>query len=711
MKLKYSLLYIVFSTVMTILIWIEKEHKINSHLELETNQIIKNYNAVYNEYKQLSTIIFNMKIDTDEVKSIFKEAYKSDPATQQKIREKLYEHLKDMYSSLGSYNIKQLHFHLPDNRSFLRFHRPSKYGDDLSSVRETVKYVNRYKKPIDGFEEGRIYNGYRFVFPLFEDNGSHIGSVEVSFSTIAFINAYQENFKNFVNFLIPKKLVDKKVFKNEKKNYIQSSLSSFYVEKKVAELIREKKNHLKFIKNPSFPEGKIEKKLFETKPLSIYDKNFEYYFIPVLNPVTQKLEGVFAVKQLHHYILGKTANFYLLIVFVWSAFLVLSFLLYKNTIYKSNLKEQNKKLNTLIEEADSGMGIMDLEGNFLDINNTYSEILGYSKEELLGINCIDISDPEYKDIAKSYLQKAQKEGKLSKVHKVCTKKDGSKIHLEFSLSLLPSKKAFIVVINSMDDKIALKKLNNNLIKEVRKKIKELRKKDKLMQKQSMDAAMGEMIDAIAHQWKGPLNTIKVLSGYYEVEFDYKEKPDLNSLRNVSSQIDAQVEHLLDTLDEFRSFFRPNQESKKISLNNLISSVLLLMKDELIRHNIETSLTGDIDTEVSVIPNEFKHIIINLISNSKDAFEEREIKNRIINFNVQKLEDSKTMLKICDNAGGIEQDTINHIFEANFTTKLEGKGTGIGLYMTKQILDKHKAQANVYNKDNGVCFEIILNKAD
>lgn len=710
-KIKFALLYIIFCSILTIFIWMEKEYKINTHLQQESNQIIQNYNSVYNEYKQLSTVIFNMQINTQKVREIFKDAYKGTPKQKENIRKKLYEHLLGTYNSLAEYNIKQLHFHLIDNKSFLRFHRPLKYGDDLSGVRETVKYVNKNKKPIDGFEEGRIYDGYRFVFPLFDNDNTHIGSVEISFSTIAFLETYQKNFKNFVNFLIPKEIVKKKLFESEKKNYIQSQLSSFFIEKEVFRLIKKQPGYEKYIKDTDLKEDYIKREIFKAKKVAIYDKNYEYYFIPVMNPVSKTLEGVFAVKQIHHFIMGKSTNFYLTVLFIWFSFLVLTFLFYKNTRYKSNLKEQNEKLNTVIAEADSGIGLMDLKGNFIDVNNMYSKLLGYSKEELLKLNCKEITDPEYTEIAKKYLQKARKEGHLSKVHKVCIKKDNSKIDLEFSLNLLPSKKAFIVVINSMEDKIALKKLNGNLVEMVREKINELRKKDKLMQKQSMDAAMGEMIDAIAHQWKGPLNSIKILTASYEVEFDYKEKPDINSLKNISSQIDTQVEHLIDTLDEFRSFFRPNQEFKTVSLSNLINSVLLLMKDELIRHNIETFLTGDAGIEVSVIPNEFKHVIINLISNSKDAFAENNIKDKTIEFKVEQQKDSKVILKICDNAGGIKKDTISHIFEANFTTKSEGKGTGIGLYMTKQILDKHKAKSNVYNKDNGICFEIVLDKAD
>lgn len=217
-KLKYILLYIIFSSLVTMLIWIEKEHKINTHLKLESTQIEKNYQAIYNEYKQLATVIFDTKINTKEITSIFQDAYKSTPAVQEQTRKKLYDHLLLAYNLLHTYNIKQLHFHLPDNSSFLRFHRPEKYGDDLSNIRETVKYVNKYKKPIDGFEEGRIYDGYRFVFPMFKDeDNSYIGSVEISFSTIAFIKTYQKSFTDFANFLIPKKNVEKKYLKMRKR--------------------------------------------------------------------------------------------------------------------------------------------------------------------------------------------------------------------------------------------------------------------------------------------------------------------------------------------------------------------------------------------------------------------------------------------------------------------------------------------------------------
>ena len=128
-------------------------------------------------------MILQGQVDTPEVIGMFKNAYNSNEEEQAKIRQKLYKHLFADYERLRKLvSLRQLHFHLPDNRSFLRMHRPSKFGDDLTQIRPTVAYVNKNKKSIDGFETGRVLDGFRFVYPLFDAEKNYLGSVEVSFS-------------------------------------------------------------------------------------------------------------------------------------------------------------------------------------------------------------------------------------------------------------------------------------------------------------------------------------------------------------------------------------------------------------------------------------------------------------------------------------------------------------------------------------------------
>lgn len=256
------------------------------------------------------------------------------------------------------------------------------------------------------------------------------------------------------------------------------------------------------------------------------------------------------------------------------------------------------------------------------------------------------------------------------------------------------------------------KLNQELSKSLEKQKKLQEEKDKehaLLIKSSKDAAMGEMIDAIAHQWKNPLGVIKLLEEEIKLNFEVYDKPDIKQVLENSNTVIVQVNHLLNTLEEFRSFFRPEAVYQDIKIKNLIQSVQVLMKDDLIKNTISIETYGDLDAVVHIIPNEFKHVFINLLTNSRDAFNEKEIKeNRLITYDVEDHE-IKTVIKVIDNAGGIPQDIIYKIFEANFTTKEKGQGTGIGLYMTKQILDKIDADVKVYNLNDGVCFEISVLK--
>ncbi len=259
------------------------------------------------------------------------------------------------------------------------------------------------------------------------------------------------------------------------------------------------------------------------------------------------------------------------------------------------------------------------------------------------------------------------------------------------------------------EKIAeLKELNKNLEQKVKNEVKKNRKKDKLISKQSQRAALGEMMDAIAHQWKQPLGVIRLHVQSLSLGLDYGVLANSEDIREVSEKVEHQVEHLISTIDEFRSFFRPNQKQINANIKTIIDETLLLMKDGLIADNIETEILGDEDIELFCLPNEFKHIFINLINNTTDAFIENDIQDRKIIFELKK-ENNTVIIKISDNAGGIPEDIIDKIFISNFTTKAEGDGTGIGLYLTKQIVEKLHGTIEVCNdeKYKGATFSIIV----
>ncbi len=195
----------------------------NNRLELHRSYI----NSLNNEgeitlgvYADMADLIYRLYIDTPKVKGIFAQGVKSkDLAEKDRYRKLLYNELSDLYQILAQYDFRQLHFHENNNRSYLRFHRPEKFGDDLTGIRYSVEYANSKKQYIRGFEEGKIFNGYRFVYPVFF-NGEHIGSVEVSVSMNTIIQQLREMFNKKVQFIILKSQVMKKVFESERQNYV-----------------------------------------------------------------------------------------------------------------------------------------------------------------------------------------------------------------------------------------------------------------------------------------------------------------------------------------------------------------------------------------------------------------------------------------------------------------------------------------------------------
>jgi len=239
-------------------------------------------------------------------------------------------------------------------------------------------------------------------------------------------------------------------------------------------------------------------------------------------------------------------------------------------------------------------------------------------------------------------------------------------------------------------------------KEIEKRIQN----EKLLVQQSKMAAMGEMMDAVAHQWKQPLNALSMYSEIIKSDFD-EGNVDKGYITQFSIDIQTQIDHMVNTLDEFRTFFRPNKENQEFALPDVLQSVLLLTKDDLLKNRITVNIEKEDPLTLVGSENEFKHLILNIINNAKDAFNENTIEKRELKIRIIQ-DDQGNRVEIEDNAGGIPEEIIKDIFKANVTSKEEGKGTGIGLYMSTQIATKHHATLSVQNQNDGACFTVKFN---
>ncbi|WP_456479353.1 ATP-binding protein [Nautilia sp.] len=246
---------------------------------------------------------------------------------------------------------------------------------------------------------------------------------------------------------------------------------------------------------------------------------------------------------------------------------------------------------------------------------------------------------------------------------------------------------------------ALKEHKKNLEKEVKEEVRKRTCQEEVLLKQSRLALMGEMIDAIAHQWKQPLSLINL--------YLYRLKKEKNgNIEEISNDIKAQITHMVNTLNEFRNFFKDDKQKELICISTVVNNTMLLLKDDLIKNGIKVYISLEPDFCIMGISNEFKHLLITIIINAKDVFNEKNIKDRKIKISTRE-DENFYYLGIEDNAGGVPENIKDKIFDLNFSTKKEG--SGVGLYLANRIAVKHTGVLNVTNTRNGAKFVFKIRK--
>jgi len=244
-------------------------------------------------------------------------------------------------------------------------------------------------------------------------------------------------------------------------------------------------------------------------------------------------------------------------------------------------------------------------------------------------------------------------------------------------------------------------LNSSLEEKIRKAIEENRKKDQIMFQQSKLASMGEMMGAIAHQWRQPLNVLAINIQMLE---DMEENGEINTnfIENFVEKNMKTIQFMSQTIDDFKDFFEPTKQKETFKLEDSITEVLKLIEKQLQNYNISINISSD-NSEIESYKSEFKQVILNLLNNSKEAFIENNIQNPQIDIEIK-----ERVITFSDNAGGIPKEIQNRVFEPYFTTK--DNGTGIGLYMSKIIIEEHlNGKISFIVEDNHTIFKISFNK--
>ena len=364
---------------------------------------------------------------------------------------------------------------------------------------------------------------------------------------------------------------------------------------------------------------------------------------------------------------------------------------------KGEIKKEKLKNELILEASSNAIIAINKAKEVILFNKSAEQMFGYSKEEMLYGDTLA-------NIIPDYLLGAHNKGLDSFLHTGVSKHACQK-DLEFE-AVRKNGEIFPIRIN-----FGFQQTDGDVI--IVANIQDLtyeKQKEEVLQRQNHLAQMGEMLGMIAHQWKQPISAIStsVVTMGVKAERDMIGKGEV---LEYAKKITRYIEHLNRTMDDFRNFFKPNKNRAKTSCDTIVTMVLDIVKMPISNKGI--ALYTDLGCNETLITygNELNQVVLNLIKNAEDALLEREIENPTIWIRTYR-EEELYVIEVRDNAGGIDETVIDSIFDMFVSTKLEKEGTGLGLYMSKIIVEEHcMGKLLVGNTAEGACFRVMVPSLD
>lgn len=387
---------------------------------------------------------------------------------------------------------------------------------------------------------------------------------------------------------------------------------------------------------------------------------------------------------------------------------------------KKELENKNRFIESLLKSIPIPMFYKDVNGVYFDINESFTDIFGITRDMIIGKTVHDIAPKELADEYKNYdddLIKSKSKDKQVYESLVNNPHNGKISEVIFFKNLFFDHNdnvkgiigAVIDVTELKNTQRELKKLNTNLEEQVKVEVdKNIQQELKLFESNKL-ASMGSMISNIIHQWKQPLSIISINATSLRVDIELENNPSYEEIDKKMVTIIDSIKRLSETTDTFRNFLKNKKEIKRVSLNAILEKALVILGNmqnyDLV--TIEKSFDEDENLIILTIENELMEVVINIMNNAFYEIEARKIEKGLIKLKTIKKENS-VELTIEDNAGGIPNEVISKVFDEYFTTKPDECGTGLGLHMTKRIVENSlNGKIIVFNSEAGAVFQIDL----
>lgn len=264
----------------------------------------------------------------------------------------------------------------------------------------------------------------------------------------------------------------------------------------------------------------------------------------------------------------------------------------------------------------------------------------------------------------------------------------------------------IELLSRVKTHLELYRYQSNLEQQVQKELQKSKDKDEMIFHQSKLVSMGEMMANIAHQWRQPLAQIN--SSVFRLDTMLEDLSIKNEdLEKQLSDIEATTEYMSNTINDFKDFFETTKRKERFNLNLVIQNALNIIGASLKYHDIEVKMFLENDLIIDAYKNELQQVLLILMNNAKDTLQIKKIEKPVITITTQKT-DNQVTITVEDNGGGVDKEIIHKIFEPYFTTKHQTQGTGLGLYISKMIIEKSaKGSLRVLNTEDGASFKITL----
>ena len=719
--IKNQLLFLTivgFLIVTSATLWLIKagiDHEVREHIESRLSQKQVAYNAVLNGLQLATQTLYEETLSKPEVLALFADGVTQTGEPQAIARGLLLRELYPSYLALQQKGILQLHFQTADGTSYLRFHSPSKHGDALFEARPSIKMANTLLRPVQGFETGRIFHGFRFVYPLFF-NEKHIGSVEtgVMFKTIE--NSLNKLFEQQqFSFVLKKQTVFSKLFASERTAYNDFALNTDYVIENLdaqigitnAQTALKKQNQLSLIENnQTYIQDNMRQEMPFGMGQNIDGTDYLALFLPVKN-INGEVEA-YIISFGQDTLLNTLHTNQMVLQFIILLILAgIFFSLYKRKLSSQEIKQERQKLKSITETMAEGLLVQNINGQVTFMNPAAEKILKFPPNHGIGKNAHDLIHVHVgtdKNKNECPICLAMQTGKtFNSDDTLFRRHDGL---------LIPVK------VNSAPFQI-----NNHPAGSVtvfhditQRKLYELELKN--AQKAALKSAesKSEFLANMSHEIRTPMNGVL---GMLELTLDTELQPNQKEYLRVAHNSGTALLHLLNSILDLAKYESNKVELEQIDFNlrTLLEDSLKLFASQAQGKNLELNLLMDSNAPdfVNGDPTRLRQVITNLIGNAIKFTSEGEI---VIHANLlEKTESWNLSLSVADTGIGIPEEAQFKIFEsfsqADGSTTRQFGGTGLGLTLSKQIIETMGGTIGVestYGEGSSFWFDLELNRA-